>query len=326
MKNNIRKSVRRWLALAMTIAMLFTMATTVMAADSGLGGSYSISITNGSGNTYSLYQIATYDVETLDSKTVYTNIDVNSDYSNIITDNNLETVAGYGATDAAALAVTLKEAASATTLVASGVTDGEISGLVTGYYLLVETAHSTTDASTATQYCLINVDGLDDQGNVSATETVTLKNSTPTLTKKIILESDATDQTLVDANVAAAGDTVRYQIDTVIPTYSSDATDLVFTITDTLSDGLEYKEVESVTVGGGAVTEAADTYSVEHSNGVVTIAFASDYIKAHYGEAVVVKLSATLTGSNVNIGEDGNPNSAKLTYTNNWVDNSTSKT
>lgn len=313
MKNNIRKSVGRWLALAMTAIMVFAMTTTVMAAE------YTITINGGEKNTYSLYQIATYDVSTLNGQTVYTNIKVNSAYSSVINDSTLATIVAYGSNtdEAAALAVSLKALTGSDSPFASGVTSGSVSNVPSGYYLLVETAHDDSDPSTATKYCLINVEDKD--------VAVNLKNSTPDLTKKIILEG--TTDTLVDANVAAVGDTITYQLDTAIPTYSSDANadKLTFTITDTMSSGLTYGSITSVKVGGTTYSEAADTYSVEEKDGVVTISFTGLFIKAHMGDAVVVVLTAELNDS-ASIGSDGNPNSATLKYTNNWDTGSTSDT
>lgn len=79
MKNKFKKL----LAFAIFAIMAMAMAVTAMADDP----TYTVNITANGGasvkNTYEVYQIATFDVETTDGDTVYTNIKVNPNYNGV---------------------------------------------------------------------------------------------------------------------------------------------------------------------------------------------------------------------------------------------------
>ncbi|MDO4307326.1 MAG: SpaH/EbpB family LPXTG-anchored major pilin [Eubacteriales bacterium] len=324
MKNNLKKC----LALLLSVVMVLAMTVTVFATDSQQGGSSTLTITNGIGNTYSVYQIATFDVETLTegetNSTVYTNIVVADAYADQF---NPDAVKNMGADELVTLSNTL--ASITANPIASKVTDGTVTGLKTGYYLIKETAHASNDAKLATKYILVAVD--------KEAETVTLKTSEPSITKKIVLENSTTNvdgadaaDTLVDDNVVAIGDIVTYQIDATIPEYPSYATDVTYTITDTMSAGLTPCEAKDVTVAiKGTNEENYTPYkkegAVSISGQTITITISSDKVIATPGGAVRVTLSGTLNTS-ANVGSTGNPNSVDLTYTNNWDENTTHKT
>ena len=114
---------------------------------------------------------------------------------------------------------------------------------------------------------------------------------------------DNTDSTLETpannkGNDVAIGDTVKYQIDATIPSYSKSYTRVKVNITDQLSVGLELKDNPGVvvTVGGTTATAGTDyTYTKGNPERGFTIAFDSDYALAHQGEAIVVTYEAVLT-------------------------------
>lgn len=323
MKNNLKKC----LALLVAMVMVLAMTVTVFATDSNQGGSSTLTIEKGTGNTYSVYQIATFDVETLtennDNTTVYTNIVVADAYKNGFKPDEVKNMS---AEDRAALANTL--AKIETTPIVINVTDGTVTGLKKGYYLIKETAHAANNQDLATKYILVAVD--------KETVTATLKTSTPNITKKIVLENsttnvDGADQagTLVDDNVVAIGDTVTYQIDATIPEYPEYATGVTYTITDTMSNGLTPCDVEDITIQikGSTDTEYTSCEGVitTVSGQTITISIPSKKIIATPGGAVRVTLSGTLN-NNASVGSTGNPNSVDLTYTNNWDQKTTHKT
>ncbi|MCC8137732.1 MAG: SpaH/EbpB family LPXTG-anchored major pilin [Clostridiales bacterium] len=278
-------------------------------------------------NTYSLYQIAAFDVETdTNGSTVYTNIKVNSAYES---DFVPATITGNTTTYAEnsdamkALAVTLKADTASDTAVATGITDGTVTNLRSGYYLLVETAHSSSDAYIATDVILVAADGTE----ASNSNSVKLKESRASITKKIVLEdsttnvSEAAAGTPVDDNVVAFGDTVTYQLTAKIPNYPADASNIEYIITDELSDGLTYAGISSITIGDSVI--AAGDYTSwlstpSGAGGTLKITIPSATVTANAGKTVTVKFTATLN-ENANVGTTGNPNSVQLEYTNNWT-------
>lgn len=151
------------------------------------------------------------------------------------------------------------------------------------------------------------------------------KSSQPTLDKKITGQSGKTPS---DGNEngddVAIGDTVNYEIDTVIPSYSNSyaATNVRVEISDKLSDGLDLTaDSIKVYVGGSSikdstlVTPATDTYSVVTNARDFTISFNSAYALANNGQNVFVTYDAVLN-ANAGTNFDPNTNTAKLTYTN----------
>ena len=301
MKNKFKKL----LAFAIFAIMAMAMAVTAMAD----GTTYTLSInyvknnqSTPAKNTYSIYQIASGNVETLNGSQVLTNISVNNEFAGVLTDAKLAEIESLETDNSVVVALAKKLAAitnaNGFTMEAgkmfTGVTSGSIAGLAPGYYLVKETLHTSGDASIATKYILTTV--------VDNT-TVNLKTSEAGITKKIILEdkglsgiTGASDTgTLVDANVAAIGDTIRYQIDSQIPEYPADATDHYYVITYEISAGLNYAGIESIKIG-------TTDNSILVANG---------------GATITVILKAELN-SNAQVGSNGNPNSVDLEYTNNW--------
>lgn len=146
------------------------------------------------------------------------------------------------------------------------------------------------------------------------------KSEKPTIDKKITgstgkNESDGNES----GNDVAIGDTVNFQIDTMIPSYSKSYTEVVVKITDTMGKGLTVATDPKlvVTVGGKTVAAADDTYTftVADDKKSFEISFVSAYALAHSGEAVVVTYDAVL-GEDAGYNFDPNTNTAKLIYTN----------
>ncbi|MCD7955063.1 MAG: isopeptide-forming domain-containing fimbrial protein [Lachnospiraceae bacterium] len=318
----MKKSWKKLAALASAAILTLGMATTAFAEESGGGTSPSGSITISasssqsdaavSSNTYALYQVATFDVATLGSDTVYTNITAVTPFTSLqsaieaLDGESFDSTSAVSLANSAAALITSETSAKATT------TSGSFTGLESGYYLIVETAHSSTDAYLSTRYILVAVE----DGEESEVE---IKTSTAGVTKKIISE---TDNSLVDADTVAIGDTVTYQLDAEIPIYASNATNLTYTLTDTMSAGLTFTGITSVQVSNdkstwvNATSQTTNESEVKDTAGAtVTISLsASDIITYSY---VRVVLTATLNAS-AKTGETGNPNSVKLTYSNNY--------
>ena len=146
------------------------------------------------------------------------------------------------------------------------------------------------------------------------------KSEQPTIDKKI---TGSTGKDKSDGNESgndvAIGDTVNFQIDTKIPSYSKSYKEVMVKITDTMGKGLTLADPVKlvVTVGGKAVEAGADTFTFTPAEDKKSfeISFASAYALAHSGEAVVVTYDAVL-GEDAGLNFDPNTNTAKLEYTN----------
>lgn len=163
--------------------------------------------------------------------------------------------------------------------------------------------------------------------------TVTPKHSLPTLEKKIV-----ENNTEKDANTAAIGDTITYRIKTKVPD-TTGYNKYFFIVEDTLSAGLTYNE-SSISVKvydkdddslRATLSKDEDTdytnYASDHAayyvktSGTtsITVVF-EDVINtfASYdaGDDIFIEYTATLNENAVIDPNEGNPNTAKLKYSN----------
>ena len=317
----MKKNIKKCFALLLAVVMTLAMAMTVSAKIDGVDTNCTLEIKDGEAyavNIYNVYKIASFDVEKdSENNTVYTNINVENLYKNLF-DPNVVKEKTKDDEYMVPLSDRLAEAAVNDTPVATRVTNGVVNGLPTGYYLIKEVEHNASDIKLATKYILVAVD--------SAYTTVTLKTSDASITKKIVLED--TNDTLVDKDVVAVGDTVRYQIDSTIPEYPSYAENVTYLITDTMSAGLTPCSKDKVKVwilGTTGYVDCTDKATITVSGQVITVSVDSDFVIANPGGSIRVTLSGVLN-EHANIGTNGNPNSVDLTYTNNWDEDSTHKT
>lgn len=168
---------------------------------------------------------------------------------------------------------------------------------------------------------------------VDGDEEINPKYSLPTL-DKVILQGGSE----VNANTASIGDTVTYQIKTKVPDMTG-YDKYFFVVNDTLSKGLTYTDTLTVTCGsaltldkdGPAETETGDYYlnegDYDDTNGTeLSIVFENFYekFKNKTGQDIVITYTAVLNKNAVIDGE-GNPNTARLTYSNNPNDQGNGK-
>lgn len=118
------------------------------------------------------------------------------------------------------------------------------------------------------------------------------------------------------------GDTVTYQLTSKVPDMTG-YTSYTFKFTDTLSKGLDLKEVLSVKVGNTTLTakkSGANTYALAYdkTNRILTVTLNDFYnsYKDHVGETITVVYTATLNKDAV-IGMNPNTNKAVVEYSNN---------
>ena len=210
-----------------------------------------------------------------------------------------------------------KITADATTKVSDDATDGNYTATFTnldyGYYVVA--VPGATLANTGKQYAtLVSVD----RANVTAD----IKGDLPTVDKKVQVGSTGKDVT--DAKI---GDTLIFTLTSTIPDMSAYDT-YTFNFKDTLSQGLTFGQVTSVTVEGATnpLTVGTD-YTVTTptaSDNTLTVAMKDFKAKqqANAGKKITVTYTATLN-ENAVVGGAGNTNSAKIQYSNNPSTNET---
>ena len=185
-----------------------------------------------------------------------------------------------------------------------------INNLAYGYYLVYpEGATDTSSAPGSQKYTsiasLVSVTGEDAQIN--------MKSNYPTVVKKV------NDKNADDVNI---GDTVTYTLTSKVPDMTG-YTSYIFNFKDTLSAGLTFKEITSVTVDKTTITkvdagqEADNTYTLTQNGQNITITM-NNFLasnKDKTGKEIKVTYTATLN-ENAVTGFDANKNSATVEYSN----------
>ena len=123
----------------------------------------------------------------------------------------------------------------------------------------------------------------------------------------------------------SVGDDVPFIIVGTVPTYPTNATNKVYTITDTLSEGLDFNAVTNVTIQDGAetlTTASNGTVTNSESETVATIDISGRTMTIEFNVTNINSTTVTINytaklNSNAGIGVDGgNSNNAQLTYSN----------
>ena len=201
--------------------------------------------------------------------------------------------------------------AGATAMVSADATDGKYTATFTdldyGYYVVA--VPGATLANASGQYAtLVSVDSTNVNTNI--------KGDLPTVDKKVQVGGTGKDAT--DAKI---GDTLTFTLTSTIPDMSAYDT-YTFNFKDTLSQGLTFGQVTSVTVEGVTDPLTVNTdYTVTTptvSDNTLTVAMKDFKAKqqANAGKTITVTYTATLNEKAV-VGGVGNTNSAKIQYSNN---------
>ena len=204
--------------------------------------------------------------------------------------------------------ITADKTATVSTDATNGNYTATFTGLDYGYYVVA--VPGATLANTSGQYAtLVSVD--------SANVTANIKGSLPTVDKKVQVNGE--DKDTADAKI---GDTLTFTLTSTIPDMSAYDT-YTFNFKDTLSKGLTYGDITSVTVEGVAAPLVKDTdYTVTTSTGadnntLLTVAMTDFKNKqqVNAGKKITVTYTATLN-ENAVVGGAGNVNSATIQYSN----------
>lgn len=202
--------------------------------------------------------------------------------------------------------------ADKTATVSAGATNGNytatFTGLDYGYYVVA--VPGATLANTSGQYAtLVSVDSTNVNANI--------KGSLPTVDKKVQVNGNGADT--ADAKI---GDTLTFTLTSTIPDMSAYDT-YTFNFKDTLSKGLTYGDITSVTVEGVDAPLVKDTdYTVTATpaaagNTLLTVGMTDFKNKqqTNAGKKITVTYTATLN-ENAVVGGAGNVNSATIQYSN----------
>lgn len=327
----MKKLVSRFMAVLMAMVMILSMSMTAFAADAPKG---ILTVNNTvAGKTLDLYQIFT--ATKSGDNVAYT---LNSAYEGFFKNNTRisgsESLTGEALSEAAynyvkdqvgkdgrngaAFAKDIlgwilenKPTVNATHTTAHTTAGNTvINNLDYGYYVVYPLG--ATDTSTAPgNETVKSVASL-----VSVTDTtvsINMKSNYPTVVKKV------NEKNADDVNI---GDTVTYTLTSKVPDMTG-YTSYVFNFKDTLSAGLTFKEITSVTVGDTTINkveagqEANDTYTLTQDGQKITITMnnflASNANKA--GQEIKVTYTATLNKDAVT-GFDPNTNKATVEYSN----------
>lgn len=184
---------------------------------------------------------------------------------------------------------------------------GALTGLAAGYYLIQNKSVSANE--TYTNFILEVVKDVE----------VEPKADTPTFEKKVKDTNDTTGDTTdwQDSADYDINDSVPFQLTATLPSNFTTYDHYYLEITDSLSAGLSYNSDAKVyLVNGDSKTDVTSSFTVAADgssyviNDLRTISGATD------GSQIVVEYTATLNEKAV-IGSKGNPNTAKLIYSNN---------
>ena len=326
----MKKLVSRLMAVLMAMTMILSMSMTAFAAEAPKG---TLTVNNTvAGKTLDLYQIFTatknaagnvaYTLNTEYAGFFKTKVENGSSLSGEALSeaayNYVKTQVGTDGSNGAAFARdimgwilgnTATVEATHTTATTTDTTT-VINNLDYGYYVVYPLG--ATDTSTApgnetvkSVASLVSVTGTD--------ATVNMKSNYPTVVKKV------NDKIADDVNI---GDTVTYTLTSKVPDMTG-YTSYVFNFKDTLSAGLTFKEITSVTVGDTTITkvdagqEANNTYTLTQDGQNITIIMNNflDSNKNNTGKEIKVTYTATLNKDAVT-GFDANKNSATVEYSN----------
>ncbi len=312
------KKMKKVMALLLSLVMVLAMSVVAFAEEA----TYTITIKNAeTGHTYEAYQIF---AGTLSDGVLsdiswgngvrafeYDNTSVAKDIAKALTAANAEDFAAVAGSN-------LKSTTSGT------YSNGKITGLTAGYYLVKDKDGSVSGQSSYTSY-LLRV-----AGNVE----VTPKTGVPTVEKKVKENVKTVNEggTETDSNIPSyqipakyndvadynIGDKVPFQLVGTMPSNIDKYAHYYYEFADTLSNGLTYNKDAVVKIDGNIIDIDNSKVTVEHNGNSLKVIFndIKEVAAVTKDSIVTVDYTATLNSDAV-IGLDGNPNEVKLIFSNN---------
>ena len=296
------KHARKLASLLLALVMVFALATTVFADDTGTTATTgTITVANPvEGQTYTAYKI--FDV-------IY---DDQDHYSYTIGSSNpwYDTVNTYAATEGNGL--TLTQVNGGDTYV---VTTGNGFSAPDFAAALKKAINGKTGKTLSGDAGSVTVSGLDLGYYFVASANGALCNLTttnPTVT--IHDKNDMPFEKTADKTDVEVGQTVNYTVTGKVPDYTG-FTSYTYKVADTMSDGLTFKKDVKVTVGGTDVTTACTvTYDANENANSFTVTVPVLDNKYTIGAEIKVTYSATVNEKAIAVVSE---NKAELTYSNN---------
>lgn len=332
----MKSLMKKVFAAAAAIATVFGLAATTVATANAAGGNATLTVSTKdakfAGKTVNAYKMFSATVSsdggavshTLNDAwkpffknsvglTDVTDANVNdkaNDYVSKLKDSALTAFAAKASNWAQTKTNNITADATAT-VSKNAATDGKytatFTGLDYGYYVVAVPGATLADAKG--QYAaLVRVH--------STSVTAEIKGNLPTVDKKV--QVNGTGQNATDAKI---GDTLTFTLTSTIPDMSAYST-YTFKFKDTLSKGLTFGQVTSVTVGNTTLTKDTDytvsTAPADSGKTLLTVAMKDFKTKqqANAGKKITVTYAATLNKDAV-VGGAGNVNSATIQYSNN---------
>lgn len=333
--------MKKLLAIVLSLLMVMSLAVPAMAAEGG----YSITIDNTAnenvtikGRTFNAYKI--FDVEkSADGSTYEYTIKSNSEWYNDVntyitahTDSQITLQQKGNTVDGVTTYVVVYKGESGDESIARGLANDlvrQVTGKTVSGSVNVPADNATETATiplTEDGYYLVTgkvYPEVSEEGTEEVVAAAALTNAAPASTVKVKAEAPDIDKKIVEgeakveANDAKVGDTVDYEITSHVPDMRG-YKNYAFIVTDTLSAGLDYNSDIAVKIGDD--TLAADAYTVTTSGKTEIKVIFKNFIqylgKYDKGTPITITYSATINKDAV-IGEAGNPNTVKLTYSNN---------
>lgn len=305
------KHARKLTSLLLALVMVFALAVTVAAdGTTGTTGTGSITVDNPiEGQTYTAYKIFDVVYDEATPKHYSYTIEGGSEW--------FKTVETYANTEGSGLTLTLVK--GTTTYV---VTTTDAFSAPPFADALKAAVDGKTGRTLAVAGGKATVTGLDLGYYFVTSSTDALCNLTTTNPAVIIHDKNEMPFEKKDDKVSAeVGETVNYTIKGKVPDHTG-FTKYTYLITDTMSEGLTFKQDVTVTVGGTDVTSACTiTYNVDNNANKFTVSIpVRDYT---IGAEILVTYTALV---NENAVAKISKNSATLTYSNNPSDSTKTDT
>lgn len=182
-----------------------------------------------------------------------------------------------------------------------------IADLKPGYYLVKDKDNTLNQSlDSYTKFML----------HITKDQSVLHKGDVPSVKKEV---SDQPTTGYAKYEDAGIGDTVYYKLTGTLPTNYADYETYKYEFHDTLSIGLTYNEIESVSVLHSDKTTtavAAESYTVENDGQNIAIKFADLKKLTKLASDQIIVVYSAVVNSNATIGAAGNENIVKLIFNN----------
>ncbi len=181
-----------------------------------------------------------------------------------------------------------------------------------GYYLILETKYTT--GYKAIKPMLVAVPGETKAGEYNYDVTATLKEQPITTTKTI----EEAGQLQAESAAQQVEKEIVFKVVQDVPLYDSTYKDITFKVIDTMSKGLTFTEVESVTLDDGTLLGRENYGFIEENkaNGTTTITFnfgGKYYDNVKKSSTVTIRYKAALN-KDADFGVTGNKNEVKAEF------------